>query len=61
MLRKNKRHLEAGAGGRPSSDEREHRDKNKEYHLSHVPKVYYKDGGNYKRENIKDYDYKGNF
>ena len=26
-----------------------------------VPRVYYKEGGNYARDNIKEFDYKGNF
>ena len=53
MLRKNKKHLEAGTAVGQSSNDQETTQRSKEYRLEHVPKVYYKDGGNFRRDNIK--------
>ena len=69
MLRKNKRHLGAGGNSRRVSIDEfsdkgdDHTEKgSKEYKVSNVPKVFYKDKNvSYRRDDIKDYDYKGNF
>jgi hypothetical protein len=65
MLRKNNKYLGARkvsiADDNTSENEAISR-KNKDYRISNAPTVFYKDKGmSYKRDDIKDYDYNGNF